>query len=319
MRDFLRTTKILGAFFLAIFLLGLTTFAQNQSPAPPSDQSPPPQEQAPPGPPPSQPDAPPPSYTPDQLDNLVSRIALYPDPLLAQVLAAATFPDQIPDAAKWADDHHYLRGDELANAITEDHLPWDPSVQALLPFPSVLDTMASDPDWTRDLGDAFLAQRQDVMDAVQRMRQKAKDFGYLRSNDRIVVSGGPYITIDPVDPAFLVVPFYNPLIVFRAPAPGFFVGGAIGFGFGVSLGVAFRPWGWGFTHFDWGGHGVFIAGHPWARTWVNRRVYVHPYGVGVQRWNAGQRAEGHRLIPRNEEERRAPREGRARPEERHRR
>ena len=75
----------------------------------------------------------PPSYTPEQLDNLVSRIALYPDSLLAQVLAAATYPDQIPDAAKWADEHHYLTGDDLARAIDEDHLPWDPSVQALLP------------------------------------------------------------------------------------------------------------------------------------------------------------------------------------------
>src|SRR6201998_3876610 len=83
--------------------------------------------------------APPPSFAPDQLDKLVSRVALYPDPLLAQILAAATYPDQIPDAAKWADEHHYLTGDDLAKAIDGDHLPWDPSVQALLPFPSVLE------------------------------------------------------------------------------------------------------------------------------------------------------------------------------------
>src|SRR6202451_3699188 len=80
----------------------------------------------------------PPSFSPAQLDQMVARVALYPDPLLAQVLAAATYPDQIPDAAQWADDHHYLRGDDLARAITADHLTWDPSVQALLPFPSVL-------------------------------------------------------------------------------------------------------------------------------------------------------------------------------------
>ena len=116
----------------------------------------------------------PPDRSPEQLDKLVARIALYPDPLLAQVLAASTFPDQIPEAAKWADEHHYLTGDELAKAISEDHLSWDPSVQALLPFPSVLEMMASDMKWTRDLGDAFLAQHQDVMDAMQRMRQKAK-------------------------------------------------------------------------------------------------------------------------------------------------
>jgi uncharacterized protein DUF3300 len=258
----------------------------------------------------------PPSYAPEQLDKVVSRVALYPDPLLAQVLAAATFPDQIPDAAKWADEHHYLRGDDLAHAIDEDHLPWDPSVQALLPFPNVLDTMASDMEWTRTLGDAFLAQKQDVMDAVQRMRQKAKDYGYLRSNERIVVSGGPYITIDPVDPAFIYVPAYDPLIVFGPPRPGFVVGGAIGWGFGISLGVAFRPWGWGFSRFDWGGHAVIIAGAPWGRTWFNRGVYVHPY-AGFHRWEPARRVEGHPLIRRDEGERRAAREGRARPEERH--
>jgi hypothetical protein len=185
--------------------------------------------------------APPPSYPPGELDNLVARIALYPDPLLAQVLAAATYPDQIPDAAKWADEHHYLRGDDLARAITEDHLPWDPSVQALLPFPSVLEMMASDMNWTEELGNAFLAQQQDVMDAVQRERRHAHDYGYLRSNGQVVVSAGPYITIMPVNPAFVCVPVYNPAVVFVAPRPGFFVGGAIGFGFGISLGFAFAP------------------------------------------------------------------------------
>ena len=162
----------------------------------------------------------PPSYPPDELDKLVSRIALYPGPLLAQILAAATYPDQIPDAAKWADEHHYLRGDDLARAITEDHLTWDASVQALLPFPSVLEMMASDMNWTAELGNAFLAQQQDVMDAVQRMRQKARDYGYLRTNGQVVVSApGPYITILPVNPAFICVPVYDPRHrVFRARA-----------------------------------------------------------------------------------------------------
>src|SRR5713226_7785583 len=134
-------------------------------------------------------------YSPEELDELVAPIALYPDTLLAQILTAATYPDQIPDAAAWADEHHYLTGDELARAIEADHLPWDPSVQALLPFPSVLEMMASDMQWTIKLGNAFLAQRQDVMDAVQRMRQKAKDYGYLRRNEQIIVRGGPYIEI----------------------------------------------------------------------------------------------------------------------------
>src|SRR4249920_3387645 len=153
----------------------------------------------------------PPSFSPDQLDHLVSRVALYPDPLLAQVLAAATVPDQIPDAARWADQHHYVTGNQLAQAIDGDQLPWDPSVQALLPFPSVLYTMSSDMNWTADLGNAFLAQQQDVMYAVQRMRQRARDFGYLRSGPQMIVGGGPYITILPARPDYVVVPYYDPV------------------------------------------------------------------------------------------------------------
>ena len=150
------------------------------------------------------------SYPEGQLDQLVARVALYPDPLVAQILAGATYPDQIPDAARWADQHHYLHGQALADAIQADQLPWDPSVQALLPFPSVLEMMASDMNWTTDLGNAFLAQQQDVMDAIQRERRKARDYGYLRSNGQIIVGGGPYITIMPANPAFVVVPYLRP-------------------------------------------------------------------------------------------------------------
>ncbi len=259
----------------------------------------------------------PPQYSPEHLDKLVSRIALYPDPLLAQVLAAATYSDQIPGAATWANDHHYMTGDVLAKAIADDHLSWDPSVQALLPFPSVLAMMAKDMEWTRELGDAFLAQRQDVMDAVQRMRQKAKDYGYLRSNDQIIVTGGPYIEIDPVDPAFICVPVYDPLVVFWPPRPGIVVGAAISFGFVVNLGVAFRPWGWGVVRFDWGAHALFINDVVWGRTWFNRGFYVHPY-ADLHHWKFSNRIEGHRLIPRSAIERRAARLGLARPIEHHR-
>lgn len=259
----------------------------------------------------------PPSYPPGRLDQLVARIALYPDPLVAQILAAATYPDQVPDAARWGDQHHYLTGQALAGAIQEDQLPWDPSVQALLPFPSVLDLMASDMNWTTDLGNAFLSQQQDVMDAVQRERRRARDFGYLRSNGQIIVGGGPYITIMPVNPAFVPVPYYDPAIVFVPPRPGFVVGGAIRFGFGVNLGVFFRPWGWGYNRFDWGSHAVFINNAPWRRTWVNRGEYVHPY-AGVRRFSPAERApERHELHERSEQERAAPREGR-RMEEEHR-
>jgi hypothetical protein len=258
-----------------------------------------------------------PYFPPEQLDRLVARIALYPDPLLAQILAAATYPNDIPDAARWADEHHYLRGQELANAIQGDQLPWDPSVQALLPFPSVLDMMASDMGWTTDLGNAFLAQRQDVMDAVQRSRHRAYEYGYLRTGPQVVVGGGPYITIMPVNPEFVVVPYYDPAVVFLAPRPGFFVGGAIRFGFGITVGAWFRPWGWGYNRFDWGRRAVIINDHPWGREWVNRRVYVHPY-EGPRRWEGERRAETHELIRRDEHEKNAWREGREREEERHR-
>ena len=184
----------------------------------------------------------PPSYPPGELDRLVSRIALYPDPLLAQFLAAATFSDQIPEAAAYADRHHYLTGDALARSINEDRLPWDPSVQAMIPFPSVLDMMRADMNWTSQLGNAFLAQPQDVMDAVQRMRRQARDFGYLRSNGQVIVGGnGPYIEIMPVNPGYIVVPYYDPLVVYARPRPGFVVGGAINFGFGVTIGQLFGP------------------------------------------------------------------------------
>jgi Protein of unknown function (DUF3300) len=278
------------ALLLTIALLTPATFAQDQAP---------------------------PLFRPDQLDRMVSRIALYPDPLLAQVLTAATFPDQIPDAARWADEHHYLTGDALANAINEDQLRWDPSVLALLPFPSVLDEMASDMNWTTDLGNAVLAQRPDVMDAVQRMRQKARDFGYLRSNGQVIVSGGPYIGIEPVDPAFVVVPTYDPLIVFAPPRPGFFVGGAIGFGFGVRIGGFFRPWGWGATRIGWGEHAFFVNGRPWDRRWENRRVYVHPYPEVRHYDHPVARVEHHELIQRSAREREAARAGHPHEEEHH--
>ena len=262
----------------------------------------------------------PPVLAPPQLSQLVSRIALYPDPLLAQILAASTYSDQIQPAAQWADEHHYLTGQALANAIQADQLPWDPSVQALLPFPSVLEMMASDMNWTTQLGDAFLAQEQDVMDAVQRERSLAWRYGYLRSNGQVIVSPGPYITIMPANPGYLVVPYYNPGVVFAAAPRGFAVGGAIRFGFGVTLGGAFAPWGWGVgrSRFDWGTHAIFLNNTRWGRTWGNRREYVHPYPE-VRRPAPGyaRPQEQHAAESRSQPERNAAREGRKPPKEQH--
>jgi hypothetical protein len=266
-----------------------------QAPPPPSpdqqqaqpnypQQAPPPDQQQQPAPPP---------MAPQQLDQLVQRIALYPDPLLAQILTASTFWDQIADADSWAELHNNLTGDALAQAIQEDNLPWDPSVLALLPFPSVLDMMARDPEWTGTLGNAVLNQKPDVMDAVQRMRQQARNYGYLAPNsyDTVVDSGG-YIEIQPVNPALYYVPVYSPGIVFFAPRPGFFVGGAIRFGPVVTIGPAFGRYGWYGAGFGWGGHTILIDHRPWGRTYVNRGVYVHPYAHPYVR-PVGPRVETH--------------------------
>ena len=177
--------------------------------------------------------------------------------------------------------------------------------------------MASDMNWTAALGNAFLSQEQDVMEAIQRMRRRARDYGYLRSNQQVLVSGGSYITIMPVNPGYVCVPVYDPRVVYVAPRPGFYVGGAIGFGFGISLGMAFRPYGWGASHFAWDRHEVYVGDARWGRDWHNRTVYVHPYH-GVERWNGPpRRAEEHRRIERDQAERNAARHGYARPEEHH--
>src|ERR1700728_2212210 len=231
--------------------------------------------------------------SPAQLDQLVARIALYPDPLLAQVLTASTSWTQIPEAAVWADQHSYLTGDALATAIREDNLEWDPSVLALLPFPSILHMMASDPAWLEQLGNAVLTQRADVMDAIQRMRRRAMNYGYLQSSSYInVVPSGNYIEILPAAPGVLYVPDYDPFVVFAPPPAGFVIGGAIRFGPGIVIGGAFAPWGWAAPGFLWSSHAIIIDRHPWERLWVNRGAYLHPYAHPWVR-TVGPRIERH--------------------------
>jgi hypothetical protein len=261
---------------------------QAQQQGPPPDQTAPPDynQMAQQGPAPA-------PLPPDQLDRLVNRIAIYPDPLLAQTLTAATYSDEIPDAANWAQQHSYLHGDALSAAITADNLPWDPSVLALLPFPSVLDMMARDPNWTGQLGNAVLAQHDDVMDAVQRLRRQAYSYGYLASNSDIdVVDQGGTIEVQPFNPNLYYVPVYDPLIVFGPPRPGLFVGGVIRFGAPVTLGVSFGRFGWFGAGFGWHDHTVLIDHRPWARTYVNRSAYVHPYAHPYAR-PAAPRVEHH--------------------------
>jgi hypothetical protein len=296
-------------FFLALF----TVAAPPQGAPLPTPQPPTVQEAPLPAPPPPAAD-----YPPQELERIVSPIALYPDPLLGQVLTASTFSPQIPDAARWADQHHYLPPAALSSAIASDQLPWEPGVQALLPFPSILGMMASDMPWTEELGSAFLANPQAVMDAVQRMRQRASSCGYLQSNPQVIVRGNPYIEILPVNPAFIVVPYYNPAVVFVAPRRGVILTSAVHYGYGVTIGTAFAPWGWGSTRFVWGSHALFVNNAAWGRTWTNRAVYVHPYAVPrrVAVVRAAPRIEEqHRAIVRTAKEREAERTGHTRPEE----
>ena len=256
--------------FLLLSLTALLAFratAQN-APPPPPPPAPAAPEPAPPGPP----------LTEKQLENLVSRIALYPDPLLAQILTASTYWNEIPEAAAWADEHSNLKGEVLANAIRKDNLQWDPSVLALIPFPSVLDMMAKDPAWTEQLGNAVLVQRGDVMDAVQRLRRQARKYGYLQKNPYCnVVETDGYVEILPVNPAYIYVPYYDPFVVFGPPAPGFFVGGAIRWGPAVIITAGFLPFGWVHPYFLWGAHTIYFDRTPWSRVWVNRGYYRQPY------------------------------------------
>ncbi len=283
-----KSSKLLLLLSLAA-LFAFQTKAQNPPPPPPP---PPAAEAVPPPAPPG------PLLTEKQLENLVARIALYPDPLLAQILTSSTYWNEISEAAAWANEHSYLKGDALADAIRADNLQWDPSVLALIPFPSVLNLMAQDLAWTEQLGNAVLTQRADVMDAVQRLRKKAREFGYLRTNPYCtVVENDGYIEIYPVNPAYIYVPTYDPLVVFAAPRPGFFIGGAIGWGPAVVITAGFFPWGWAHPYFGWRAHAIFFDATPWGRVWVNRGYYFQPYAHPWVR-PVGPRVEVHPHIAR---------------------
>ena len=207
---------------------------------------------------------------PDQLDSLVAPIALYPDPMLAQVLAASTYPLEVIQLQQWLEKHKNLKDKELADAVSKQ--PWDPSVQALAALPDVVKRLADDIQWTTDLGNAFLAQQSDVMDAVQRMRKKAQDTGNLKSNEQQkvetkVVESKQVIVVEQANPQVVYVPSYNPTVVYGPPVypyppiyyppPGYYAAGmAISFGVGVAMGAMWSGgWGWGC---GWGNNNVTI-------------------------------------------------------------
>ncbi len=211
--------------------------------------------------------------SPEQLDSLVAPIALYPDPLLAQTLAAATYPLEIIQLQQWLEKNKNLKDKALADAVAKQ--PWDPSIQALAALPDVVKRLANDIQWTADLGNAFLAQQNDVMDAVQRMRKKAQDKGNLKSNEQQkvetqVIESKSVIVVQQANPQVVYVPTYDPVVVYGAPVypypyiyyppPGYYAAGmAISFGVGVMMGAFWSGgWGWGC---GWGGNNNVYINH----------------------------------------------------------
>jgi len=211
----------------------------------------------------------------DQLDSLVAPIALYPDPLLSQTLVASTYPLEVIQLQQWLEKNKGLKDQALVDAAKKQD--WDPSIQAMASFPDVVKRLADDIKWTTDLGNAFLAQQGDVMDAVQRMRKKAQDKGNLKPTEQQkvetkVVETKEVIIIEQANPQVIYVPAYNPTVIYGPPVypyppiyypppppPGYGAGLFISFGIGVAMGAAMHGgWGWGC---GWGHNDVNINVH----------------------------------------------------------
>ncbi|MGA9981823.1 MAG: DUF3300 domain-containing protein, partial [Acidobacteriaceae bacterium] len=290
MRRFAATSLEASKRGIALVLVGLmipmgiaqvSAFAQDAPPPPP----PPDQQQ---GPPPDDNAAPPQQWnalSPDQLNQLVAPIALYPDSLVAQVLAASTYPTQVVEADRFVQSQGGAPPDQIAQEVNGQN--WDPSVKALCAFPSVLANMDKNLDWTTQLGNAYYNQPQDVMNAVQGLRQQAYSAGHLQSSPQLAVTYAPGdIVIEPANPAVVYVPYYDPwaywgfrpYYAWYAPPPPF--GWRAGFGFGFGVGIAVGAWGgfgWGWGHwgFGWGPHPYLAYGHG---AWVSHSVTVVNHG-----------------------------------------
>ena len=204
-----------------------------------------------------------PLFSPRQLDQMLAPIALYPDPLIAQILMAASYPLEVVEADRWLQvpANAALKADQLAAAL--ELQPWDPSIKSLVPFPRILKMMDDNLEWTEKLGDAFLAQQADVMDSVQRLRRSAKAARALASSAQQVVSSQDnIITVVPAVPGVVYVPVYNPTLVYGVwpwpeyppfyfwPWPGFVIG------FGIGIPTIYPLWGW--YYWDWRRHRLHI-------------------------------------------------------------
>jgi hypothetical protein len=207
--------------------------------------------------------------TADELQSLVAPIALYPDALVAQILSAATFPDQVAIASYWVDQNKTLTGSALVTAV--DKQTWDPSVKAITQFPSVLNNMAQNLSWTSQLGEDYHNQQADVMTAIQTLRAKAKAAGNLQSGPQItVVQKSPQIiVIQPTNPQIVYVPLYNPTVIYGTPyvVPGYSTGdlvaaSVLSFGAGMAVGAMMSS-GWGYSSWNcnwYGGGAVYHGG-----------------------------------------------------------
>jgi hypothetical protein len=242
-----------------------------------------------------------PLLTPEQLDTIVAPIALYPDPMLGQVLAASTYPLEVVEAQQWLQQNGNLHGQDLLNAARQQN--WDPSVQALVAFPDILTLLNRDVRWTGDLGNAYLAQQQDVMNAVQRMRFRARQNGRLQSTPQQTVTtqsqnGQDAVVIDPANPQEVYVPTYNPDYVWGPPDYGYYPplgypSDAFGFGFGpgIYIGGFFPSWagiGWGGWGLGWGwgcgwfgGGGIYVNNFFFSRYGFRGGFYN---GIGRFAW-----------------------------------
>lgn len=248
-----------------------------------------------------------PTLSAGELDSLTAPIALYPDALVAQILTASTYPLEVVEAAHWLENpsNAALRGDALAAAL--EHENWDLSVKSLVPFPDTLRMMERNLQWTEQIGDAFLAQQNDVMDSIQRLRKLAISAGTLKSTpEQTVWNQDDQIVVEPVAPDVVYVPYYNPTVVYGTwpwaeyapfvfpPPPGIYLGGRT-IVFGVGFAVIRPLWGW--SYWNWPRHSLFIPPHlphtwplrpgPWRHDPDHRRGLpyrdhrpLHPYSPG---------------------------------------
>jgi hypothetical protein len=233
-------------------------------------------QQPPPLPPPGQ------ALASDQLDDLVAPVALYPDPLLSQILVASSYPLELVQVSQWLARNPGLNGPALTQAAQQQN--WDPSIQALVVFPDLVRRLNQDITWTTNLGNAFLNQQSDVMEAVQRMRQKAQQAGKLSSTaQQTVATANGAIEIEPANPQMMYVPYYDPMSIWGPPLyypyaswfyPPFGAGMYFGFGAGINMGYYFGG-GWG----GWGGWG-------WRPGWGGRNIIVNNSFIHRNNFNA---------------------------------